>query len=211
MYYLLYKITNLVNNKIYIGVHKTKNINDSYMGSGIGIKQAIKKYGINNFKKEILKICKTEKEMFNIEASIVNKEFVSRSDTYNQKIGGFGGFDHIHKNIDSYRKIFSESGKKGFKKMREVIKKRCKEDPEYEAYLKEKRKNGFKGKTHSEETKRKIGLKSKINQSGEKNSQFGTCWIYNLSLKENKKIKKEELTYYLNNNWIKGRKIFSIK
>ena len=45
MFYTVYKITNLINNKIYVGVHITKNLNDSYMGSGVNIKRAIKKYG----------------------------------------------------------------------------------------------------------------------------------------------------------------------
>ena len=40
---------------------------------------------------------------------------------------------------------------------------------------------------------------------GDKNSQFGTCWIYND--KESKKIKKEELNFHLSNGWIKGRKM----
>ena len=56
MFYTVYKTTNLLNNKIYIGLHETEDLNDSYLGSGILLKQAIKKYGSNNFKKEIVVI-----------------------------------------------------------------------------------------------------------------------------------------------------------
>lgn len=43
--YTVYKTTNIINGKYYIGVHKTTNPNDSYLGSGKAIKEAIKKYG----------------------------------------------------------------------------------------------------------------------------------------------------------------------
>jgi len=66
--------------------------------------------------------------------------------------------------------------------------------------------NSRKGYRHSCETKKKIGLSNSINQRGEKNSQYGKCWVYNLELKENKTIKKEEINEWLEKGWIKGRK-----
>ena len=66
---------------------------------------------------------------------------------------------------------------------------------------------GKSGWKHSEETKRKISESHKINkyQQGEKNSQYGTCWITKEGV--NKKIKKEEIDLYIQEGWIKGRKI----
>lgn len=54
MYHIVYLTTNLVNNKIYIGVHSTYDLNDDYLGSGFALKKAINKYGKEKFKREIL-------------------------------------------------------------------------------------------------------------------------------------------------------------
>jgi len=108
-YIYLYKITNLINDKIYIGIHKTYNLEDCYMGSGILIKQAIKKYKIENFKKEILYFFNSYEEAYLKEKEIVNENFINRKDTYNIAIGGKGSFDYINKNRDLWdTKLFRE-------------------------------------------------------------------------------------------------------
>lgn len=91
MYYLLYEITNLVNGKTYIGQHITKNVNDSYMGSGKAIVRAIKKYGRENFKKEILLYAKNEVALNFFERSLVTPEFIELDTNYNLKEGGGHG------------------------------------------------------------------------------------------------------------------------
>lgn len=97
MYYYLYQITNLVNNKIYVGVHKTDNLNDGYMGSGKKLLNAIRKYGIENFKKDILEYFDNEELMYDKEISIVNKDFLLREDVYNMKLGGPANFYYVNK------------------------------------------------------------------------------------------------------------------
>ena len=96
-YFYLYQITNLVNGKIYVGVHKTSSMEDGYMGSGTVILRAYEKYGINNFTKVILETFDNSESMFAREKEVVTDEFLLREDTYNLRRGGFGGFDYINK------------------------------------------------------------------------------------------------------------------
>lgn len=92
MYYTVYKITNKINGKTYTGMHKTNDLNDGYMGSGKLIKSAIKKYGIENFTKEILHIFDNEQDMKNKEKEVV----IVSERTYNMNEGGHGGFGYIN-------------------------------------------------------------------------------------------------------------------
>lgn len=90
MNYTIYKTTNLINNKIYIGQHQTNNLNDNYLGSGTLLLFAIKKYGKENFSKEILYNFDNFKDMNDKETELVTSEFVSLDTTYNLTEGGLG-------------------------------------------------------------------------------------------------------------------------
>ena len=75
MFGYVYKTTNLINNKIYIGQHKVNNdkFDEKYFGSGVYLKEAINKYGIENFKCEILEWCSTEEELDNRELELIEE------------------------------------------------------------------------------------------------------------------------------------------
>ena len=208
----LYKITNKINGHIYIGAHSTKKLNDNYFGSGKYLKHAIDKYGIDNFIKEVIQSFNTKEEMYVAEKEIVNQDFIDRKDTYNIKLGGEGGWDHENQNSDVQRR----KGLKGQARIKELLK----TDPEF---LNRRKENGSKilkrlhkegiihhcdwtGKHHTEETKKKIGLKNSISLLGEKNGMFGKIWIHNIEKKQSILIKIEQLNDYLNDGWIKGRK-----
>lgn len=90
MYHFIYKTTNLINGKIYIGAHSTDNINDSYLGSGSILHKAITKYGRESFQREIIHFCETPDELYQLESEIVNEEFIARDDVYNVTLGGGG-------------------------------------------------------------------------------------------------------------------------
>jgi len=106
MKYIVYLTTNTLNNKIYIGVHKTENpdVFDGYIGCGVNMcypssytdpktpfQHAVKKYGIKSFKRYVLQIFDSEEEAYNLESILVNKSFIARNDTYNISLGGNKG------------------------------------------------------------------------------------------------------------------------
>ena len=94
MYYQVYKITNVHTNKIYIGSHKSQDLNDGYFGSGIYLKRAIKKHGIESFKKEIICLCESENEMREKEAELLRR-LKDEKNHYNLKFDALGGNTRI--------------------------------------------------------------------------------------------------------------------
>lgn len=193
---IIYKTTNLVNQKFYVG--KDTHNNPNYYGSGKRLKLAIQKYGIENFKKEILEICESlehlnEREKFWI------KELNAIDEGYNISLGGDGG-DTISNNPrrDEISKKISESnkgrfvGKTNSKETRKKISKALKgrflgdKNPNYGKNhtdeVKDKIRKKALGRVVSDETRKKISIKNK----GKK----GVVWTDEMrqKLSENRKI-----------------------
>lgn len=90
-YHFLYETTCHINGKTYRGKHSTSNIDDCYLGSGIALNRAIKKYGRQNFSRQIISIHETADTLNLAEREWINVEFVQLSSNYNLATGGQGG------------------------------------------------------------------------------------------------------------------------
>lgn len=163
-YNFIYTTKNLINGKIYIGQHTTSNLDDGYIGSGKLLWKAIKKYGIENFKREIIEFCEDKNELNDREIYFISYfDSINKNKGYNILIGG-KGYERTKDVIDKY--IISSTGKKRTPEQIEVNRQRR------------------LGKTHSAKTIEKMSKssafrrlseeaieKSKISRTGSKRSE----------------------------------------
>lgn len=158
MYGYIYLTTNLINNKKYIGRRTSKKfLETDYLGSGIHLKNAVAKYGRENFKVELLEECDSLDDLISKETYyIVKYNAVESDEYYNHSYGGpdegfVKGGENIAKSERS-RKINSD--KHRGKKMPAVF-------VEKQRQLHLGKPSGMLGKHHSEETKKLIGEASR--------------------------------------------------
>jgi hypothetical protein len=199
-YHFIYKTTNILSGKYYIGMHSTDNLEDGYLGSGNRLRLAVRKHGKENFKREILEFCDSREELIKKEIEIITVDEISKKECINLKVGGQGGWSEnakvkfiwlLNNDVD-FKKQHSD-------KMSKVIKKAY-EDGKIDKSIN----YDWSGKNHTIKTKDKISNTKKGSGIGETNSQYGTCWVNKNGV--NKKIKKEIIDNYLNEGWIVGRK-----
>ena len=171
--YCIYRITNLVNRKTYIGQHRYEKLNDDYMRSGKLLKQAQKKYGIESFKKEILVFNVLKKEHIDLLEKIFiasEREKVGIENCYNMADGGQGFSGCLseetkkkislahrgkHHSEEWIRKIAeANKGRKRSEEARKHMSEVKKGKPKSEVW-KRSHSNRMKGRLISEETRRK--------------------------------------------------------
>lgn len=156
-YNFIYKTTNILNNRYYIGRHSTNNLKDGYIGSGTMLKRSIKKYGLQNFKFEILYFCENFKELVKLEKHIINQSLLKDDLCMNMCEGGLTPI------------LFGEHNGNFGNKWSEDMKKSLsiKKTGKYVGEL-----NPFYNKKHSKETILKLSNNAKT-RTGDKNPFYG--------------------------------------
>lgn len=195
---IIYKTTNLINGKIYVGQDSTNN--PKYLGSGLLLEKAFIKYGIENFKKEILEKCSSKKELDLREIFWIEKlNSINKKIGYNIAKGGSGGDTISGKRKsekEKFRKFLSDRNKKFYKDKSNHPMFGKKQTDESN----EKRRNSILGTKRSSSTIRKMSNSA----MGDKNQAFGKIWIHHKILCENKFIRKEQFEEYIINGWELG-------
>jgi len=198
----IYKITNLLTKKSYIGQrHIEDNINpsnDKYMGSGTYIKRSIKKHGLSNFKKEILiERLKTQSEANVFEENFIKSENTLHPNGYNLKSSCLQNCiyseESKRKNSESHKgKKLSEETKRKMSKSAKGKTKPLK--------TRQKMSKVNKGKKLSEETRQKISESNKDKKLSEETRKK----ISEAMKGKNRGAKTEEIKQKISNS-LKGR------
>jgi group I intron endonuclease len=190
---IIYKITNLLNNKIYIG--QTNGKNKFYFGGGKIIKIVIKKYGRKNFKWETI----VEGNFNNVFIDELEKHYIRLHNATNRNVGyniELGGSQQ--KNLSEETKI-----KIGIKSKEKFIK-----NPNLKELYKKLAYDNLAGwnKNIPMPKHLKINLSNKKKKEWKNNYEKYTKTINNLKIaaeKAREKLKKKVLQYDINNNLIK--------
>lgn len=157
LYHIVYRTTNTINGKYYIGVHNTKNLEDGYLGSGVTLQKALKKYGPENFKREILSFHENSEAAYKRESELVTLKECRDHNCYNCFPGGCGcrhakklKEESIQKMRDSLRLYYRThtSPNIGRKHSSKTLQK--------QSDAKRGPKNPMYGKHHTEEVKKRI-------------------------------------------------------
>ena len=226
MYGYIYETKNLVNGKKYIGQHKSKKFDNWYLGSGVVFKQAIKKYGKENFCTRIIEKIETNKDDLNDREKywIEYYDAVKSKEYYNNSCGGeekkWQGFNRaiklgLKEHHCKKRKLSQETKEKISKANKG--KKRTEEQRRQFSEAHKGKPAWNKGKKTPVEIREKLSKAHKGQKAWNKGKSFSVESRKRMSLSKTgtkyinkngivKSVKKQDLELYLKEGWKLGRK-----
>ncbi len=215
---IIYKTTNLINGKFYVG--KDEKNKPDYLGSGIKLNRAIKKYGRENFIKETIEVCSTREELIEREKYWI-KETKAQELGYNIADGGWGGNTYTEETKERVSEFFKGRyiSPETVEKRKETRKKREQENPDRYKQTEERKKaigDFHRGKEISEEQKQKnsdrmknftnyspefLEMQKGENRRGEKSPMWGTKASEETRRKQSEAHKKNPTRYWLGKDY----------
>jgi len=217
---IIYQTTNLINGKFYVG--KDERNKPDYLGSGINLHRAIKKYGKENFIKKTIEICFTREELNERERYWI-KETKAQEIGYNIADGGSGGNTYTEETRQRISQEFKgrEVDPKTIEKAKKTREKRKQENPDVYKMSEEQKQilsKTHKGKVHPKEWRERqsevmkklyhsentsqfekfIENQKSENKRGEKNPNWGRKATEETRRKQSEALKKNPARYWLN-------------
>lgn len=173
MHYIVYKTKNILNGKYYIGVHKTSDLDDGYLGSGQLLKKSIEKYGKSNFIRETLFEAFSYENAFIVEKEILkdHEEYFGNM-CYNLNKGGKGSWFYVN-SIDRINPMHIEDNQK---KLSKKIRYKLENDSNFRSMkseiAKENLKKAIETNTGSKRPKHSIFMCEYAKQNWENNKEY---------------------------------------
>lgn len=231
MYGYIYETTNLINGKKYVGQHKSQKFDKDYLGSGKILRQAVLKYGFNNFKCVVLYECNSQEEMNELEIKTI-KEYKSKLGDMCYNISTQAGTWNMPENhevwnkgiklSDEYKHKISEGTKKAMKnpEVRQKILARNdryllgntnakgKRTEEQRKRISEATKKAMNNADIKDKVRRGMANRTKEDldlwKKRQRECRLGRLWYSKGDA--HKQISKEEEEKYILDGWHKGRK-----
>lgn len=192
MYGYIYKTTNKINGKIYVGQHIGTLLDPEYYGSGKYLNNAIRKYGVNNFTVEVLEFCETKESLNQREIFWIHELQSQNHDIgYNISFGGDGGDTFTYQSEEDKELIRQKSGRstKGKIGIHKDGKRKYIECDQLAVWLSDGWQKG--APPRSDETRKRLSKK-----------HSGTVYVTNSVA--NKKVKPEDLPLWEEQGYHKG-------
>lgn len=210
--FIVYRTANRVTQEFYIGVHRTDNLDDAYLGSGRLLRASIALHGPQHFERTLLATGLDRETAYRLERELV-EPLLGTPGCLNLHPGGRGGFHYINRRglhstaaATAALKCLQETDPAAFAEGQKRATAARVHSPVFQAARRAMTGKHFEGKTHTEETKQRMRASHQGKTTGTQNGAHGTVWITHTE-HGNRRIPRGDLSVWEALGWTTGRVI----